>query len=475
MKKLQHLSILVFSLMLFVLNVQGQMIYDAQNISLFNTWNDPQVVAEPTYGIKYNGIWGWDDGVGHEYAIIGATNGTYFVDITNPSNPVQVDYVAGRRSGCIWREIKTYSHYAYMISDDAAPNSFQIVDLQYLPDSVHVVYDDNTLFQRAHTLFVDGTNLYVGIVKGGQFTSVAALAVFSLANPELPSLLRTLNADYPSLLSNNQVHDMFIRNDTVYASCAYDGLFIFRYDVPTNHFIYLNSMTAYPSQGYNHSSALTDDGQTLVFMDEVPSGLPVKVLDVSNLQNLTVKSTFSSNIGATPHNPFMIGNTCFMAYYQDGLQVYDVTNPVAPFRLGYFDTHYQSPAGVYSNPAYAGAWGAYPFFPSGHVIVSDMQNGLFVLDVSAIQNLQEINGDGDFRITPNLAARDSKVEIVFGKEFSGLKMLITMSDLSGRICRKFNLKAQNSCELTLQGLKPGLYLVSINAGEKNITRKITIY
>ena len=83
---------------LLSLNVSAQT-YDAQNISLHANWNDSTIVAEPFYGIRYNGIWGWADGLGREYALIGATNGVHVVDVTNSTNPVRVDFVPGRRSG----------------------------------------------------------------------------------------------------------------------------------------------------------------------------------------------------------------------------------------------------------------------------------------------------------------------------------------------------------------------------------------
>ena len=80
--------------------------YDAQNISMLGHWYNPSQVAEPSYGIKYNGCWAWVDTSDNnrEYAIVGSSSGTHIIDISNPSNPVEKDYVAGRRNQCIWRE-----------------------------------------------------------------------------------------------------------------------------------------------------------------------------------------------------------------------------------------------------------------------------------------------------------------------------------------------------------------------------------
>lgn len=474
MKKI--ITQLAFLFLLLSLSTQSsaQTIYDSQNINLLSVWNDITVPAEPAYGIRYNGIWGWDDGLGKEYAIIGATTGVYFIDITNPTNPIEADFVPGRRDSCIWREIKTYSHYAYLVSDDGAPNSFQIVDLQYLPDSVSVVYDGTSIFERAHTIFVDGNKLYGGIVKGPSFGSTAAMAVFSLNNPVQPTLLRKLNTDFPSLLNSNQVHDMFVRNDTIYANCAYDGLFIFKYNEVPNNFTLSASLTTYPSQGYNHSSALTADGSTLVFMDEVPSGLPVKVLDVSDFSNLTMKSTFSSNVGPTPHNPFMVGTTCYIAYYQDGLQVYDVSVPTNPVRLGYFDTHVQTNmGGPYPSPPYQGAWGAYPYFPSGRVIVSDMQNGLFVLDPTPMfTSVQEINNANTFALYPNPSAENLFVNIKLNVAPTE-EVRVDITNIHGQILTS-ELSSKQNFSISTKGMSAGIYLVSVITNEGRSVRKLVI-
>lgn len=475
MKKLTT-QIACFVLILISISTQStaQGVYSSLNINLLSNWDDVNVPAEPGYGIRYNGIWGWDDGLGHEYAILGATNGVYFIDVTNPTAPVQRDFVAGRRDSCIWRELKTYDHFAYMVSDDGAPNSFQIVDLQYLPDSVSVVYDGTSIFERSHTIFIDGNKLYTGTVKGGLFANTAALAVFSLANPVQPTLLRKLNTDFPSLLNSNQVHDMFVRNDTVYASCGYDGLFLFKYNSGPNNFTLSGSLTTYPQQGYNHSSALTEDGSTLVFMDEVPNGLAVKVLDVTDFSNLTIKSTFTSNVGPTPHNPFIVGTTCYIAYYQDGLQVYDVSVPTNPVRLGYFDTHNQTAfGGPYPSPAYQGAWGAYPYFPSGNVIVSDMQNGLFVLDPSPMfVSVPEVSLSTSFSLYPNPSGNGNLVNIQLN-ETPKSSVLLEVTDMQGKVLKTETYFDKNFSFSTKE-MSAGLYFVSLISEQGKSVRKLVI-
>jgi choice-of-anchor B domain-containing protein len=440
--------------------------YDKQNISLVGHWNNPQEVAEPGYGIKYQSIWGWVDTAHNaEYAIQGSSSGTYFIDLSIPSNPVVRDFVAGRRSLCIWREYKTYGHYLYAISDDQSPNSLQIIDMSYLPDSVHVVYDDTTLFERSHTLYIAGDKLYCGSVTRANGGGYYSMAVYSLANPELPALLRVLSQDDPNV---GYAHDMFVRNDTVYASCGYQGLFIYKFN-SNNTFSLINSLTSYPDQGYNHSSFLTPNGQTLVFCDEVPRNLSVKLIDVSDLQNISIESTFKSTEGATAHNPYIFGtNRAVIAYYMDGLQIYNIENPALPVRTGYFDTdttdginnNYNQP-----NTAYRGCWGAYVDLPSKLILASDMQNGLFVLNADIALGVSEKNNASKNKITiyPNPVINTVSVnlqlenadEIVFevfdvmGKKISSQKQHVT----SGSTTKKMDTEQ----------LQSGVYLLKASS------------
>jgi choice-of-anchor B domain-containing protein len=371
----------VLLLLAFIPNLLASQNYASQNVSLLGHWYNPTQDDEPVYGIKYQGVFGWHQQAGNrEYAIIGATDGTFFIDVTNPANPVQCDFVPAAHGNLIWHEIQTYQNYAYIVSDDGGGNTFIIADLSYLPDSVHVVKNDNVLFEQCHTIFVDGDKLYGGSVTTSSNTYYS-MAVYDLSvNPASPTFIRALNQDYTS---PGTVHDMYVRNDTVYASGGFDALYIFRFnDGSGNNFTQLGSFLTYPEGGYNHSSALTQDGNTLIFMDEVPDGMGIKSLDVSNFGNLTLNQIFRSHQGNTPHNPYIMGNEVLVAAnYTDGVQIFNINNPSNVVSTGYFDTDTLVNFPNYTQ-AYHGCWGAYIELPSGNILASDMQNGLYVLDIS---------------------------------------------------------------------------------------------
>lgn len=425
--------------------------FNSNKISLLSNWFDASVPAEPIYGIKYNGVWGYVDSIsGKEFAIIGSTAGTHILEITNPTQPVFCDFIPGRRDSCIWREYKTYKNYLYIISDDQGNNSFQIADLSSLPDSITLIHDSDSLFSRAHTLYIDGTRLYCASVKGGIIGS-STIAVFDITDPENPQIAGRLENDDPSI---SQVHDMFVRNDTVYASAGYQGLFIYKFigDI----FVPLGSLTSYPEQGYNHSSFLSDDRKTLIMTDEVPQGTSVKKVNVSDLSDITVSYLFQSSDSATPHNPYIKNGLAFIGYYLDGVQVFDFSDSSSASQAGFFDTHPQNKD--YSGQAYAGCWGIYTDLPGNKILASDMQNGLFLLDVSGLYSVTGIiPQETNFRI---IKVNENTVSINL-PEGHGTDLKILNS--AGGLVRMVTVGAGISfSEMEITGLNPGLYFLTVS-------------
>ncbi len=448
--------------------------YQAANINLLSVINPETGVN--SFGDRYSGCWGWyQANKNREYAILGSQSGTYFVDVTNPTAPVICDYVAGKRTACVWREVKSYQNYCYVVSDDAAPNSFQIMDMSYLPDSVRVVYDSKNLFERAHTIWVDGNKLYAGGLRLSNGTPIP-MAVFSLTNPASPTLLRNLNQDIPSI---NYVHDMFVRRDTVYASAGYQGLRILRLTA-ANSFVSMGSLTNYPGSGYNHSSSLTSNGQYLVFTDEVPASLPIKFCNVSNLSNITVPATRQQFVNqTTPHNPFVIGNRwAVLASYQDGLQIYDMAAPTNPILAGYFDTYPQGGGNIsnYGNDPYEGLWGAYPYLPSKNIIALDVRNGLFMLNFPPLAtSVNEVNLTS---YNPVLYPNPAQTHFTFNLPTSvneDLRLTITGIDGKTLLEKTFNNRFNNYETVNISTLPTGLYFVNLQTDSQLIfTKKLTV-
>ncbi|GIV29585.1 MAG: hypothetical protein KatS3mg028_0651 [Bacteroidia bacterium] len=435
----------------------------------YSAWR-VQLLAHLKPDTYFSGCWGWYDPVkNREYAISGAHKGTYFVDITNPTAAYIADSLIGIPIST-WREVKTYKNYCYIISDDYM-NTFQIVDLSPLPDSIRVVASPDTgLLRKGHTLWVSDHYLYVGRPKD-KYGNYHSMGLFDLlSNPEKPQFLRWLDDDYPNF---GPVHDMYVRHDTIFASGGNQGLWVFKYDSVQNKFIYISSLINYLEAGYNHSSALTQDGKTLVFMDEVPSGLSIKVADVRDIFNMQVVSYIKpyNYAGFTAHNPFIVGNRNLIAScYQDGTLIYDISNPSNPVLTGFFDTYpqYGANTGTY-NSAYQGNWGSYPFFPSGLIFSNDMTNGIFILKADSALSVNEVEKQPmEVYVFPNPVKDKLKVYLNQTGNF-----YYTLSDIAGKVLMSGEVSItphHSYFEKDIENLQEGVYILSIdnNKAKKNI-------
>ena len=429
----------------------------SQNMSLLSTWRDPDVT------VYYNDIWGYAAN-GHEYAIIGSNTSTNFIEVTNPASPRLIKSAAGKETNSIWRDFKTYSHYAYAVGDGGSNHSLQIWDLQYLPDSVHKVYDNNAISQSAHTIFIDNHKLYlVSNLKNGQNQ---ALDVYSLqTNPASPTFLGSLQSSF-----FNDMHAVFVKNDTAYCSAGWPGMVV--YNVANiNNPVLISSLTSYPGKGYNHSTWLNKGSKKMIMTDEVPAGLPVKLYDVSDPQNPVYKSSFTSNPLATPHNTFIVGeNYAVLSFYHEGVQVFDLSNPMNVTRMGYYDTYPDNPTDF---SGYKGCWGVYPFLPSGRIIASDITYGLFVLSAPYANP----NGTNDDKLTakafnlfPNPTAGTLSFQL--GKPVKNLE--VTVYDGIGRKLETFKGTQLANQEINLEHFSNGLYYLKATGDDFSETRKFLV-
>jgi len=271
---------------------------------------------------------------------------------------------------------------------------------------------------------------------------------------------------------------MYVRNDTVFASAANQGLQVFKYDSIQNEFVFISSLTHYLEAGYNHSSALTQDGKTLVFMDEVPSGLSIKVADVSDINNIQVVSYIKpyNYSGFVAHNPFVLGNKFLVAScYQDGTLIYDISDPYNPVLKGYFDTYPQGGAnvGIYSSNTYDGNWGSYPFFPSGLIFSNDMTNGIFILKADSALSVNENNYSYQTLVFPNPVQKEIHIYTNLPNSIH-----IQLLDCTGKLLMdKFinQSNPQQAITLSLPDIEDGVYLLQLSSkSEYRITKKIIV-
>jgi choice-of-anchor B domain-containing protein len=349
-------------LLLLVFAYQGTInAQSAQNFKLLYKWEDSSLKGSWLYDNTYNEIWGVENN-GREYAVIGSTFGTHFIDVTDSSSFKEVDRVKGGANGpwVVHRDYKDYKGYLYAVCDEGNNSALQIIDYSTLPDSVHVAYDTNEFIIKSHNIYIDtaSARLYAA---GGY-----GLKIFSLENPIKPKLIGEYTGD--------GVHDLYVRDDTGYLNCG-TSLRIIDFTDPVNE-VQLFVLNDYPEKGYNHNGWLNASGDTYLFTDET-KGTRIKVCSVSDLSNFEIVSMIQPiySDSSIAHNVVIKEDIAYISYYNDGTQVFDISNPKAPERIGYYNS------GNYDTFApYMGVWGVYPFLPSGKILVSNMQKGLLVLE-----------------------------------------------------------------------------------------------
>ena len=362
------------------------------NASLLFNWNDSTIIGSAAYDNAYNECWGFKINE-TEIAVIGSTEGTHFFNVTDPQNSTEIAFVPGAYtgSGVVHRDYHDYQGYLYIVCDEGwSTSTLQIVDISNLPLSVNIVYDSDNLFNTSHNIFID-----TATAKLYACASNSAMDIYSLIDPVNPTFLY-------SYTDVGHVHDAYVRNDTAYLNCGNDGFRIvdFHYlDLPGSMSpIELASLTSYPDAGYNHSGWLSKDGKIYAMQDE-NHGYDVKIIDVSDYNNITVLSILNSgeNALSMAHNGIIKGDFLYLAYYHDGVRVFDISDPLNPIQVCNYDTY--SPS---SYNSYKGAWGIYPYLPSGNIIASDMQSGLYILDCTIpINSIKNINQN--LNIYPNPA------------------------------------------------------------------------
>jgi choice-of-anchor B domain-containing protein len=305
-------------------------------------------------------VWGYSNGVTH-LAILGSQAGTLFIDVTNPSLPTQVGFIPGPNS--IWRDIKTYQHWAYIVTEGSgAGQGLQIVDLAD-PLNPTLVNTYATNFATTHNLWIDTQRGHAWLVGTN-----AGARIVDLADPVNPVEIGSFTPRY--------VHDVFVSDGLAYFSEIFSGIHeIVDATDPGNLQILSTWSTPF---NFTHNSWPNADFTLLVTSDEQTGG-HLTAWDISDKDGPIPRlGEYEPNPAAIVHNVVFDdvpgANRVAISHYALGFKYVDLQRPTVPVELGSFDTRPQTETG------FNGAWGVYPFDPRGYFYVGDIQSGLFVLE-----------------------------------------------------------------------------------------------
>jgi len=346
----------------FLLLVFGNINAQPQNFNLTQ-------ISNLTYTQNLNDIWGYVDTTGTEYALVGTQTGTSIVSLANPAAPVEVLFIPGASS--VWRDLKTWNHHAY-VTTDQGQDGLLIIDLMPLSTGGTPTYQfwrpeltvnsaTDTL-NKAHNLYID-ENGYC-YIAGSNINTGEPFILDVNSSPMNPTYLGATAPYY--------AHDVYARGDTLWTSDINDGVFSV-YDVsnPATPVALASQQTP---RDFCHNAWISDDGQTLFTTDE-KSNAWIGSYDVSDLGNIQELDRWRTpNEDVIPHNVHIFNDYLVTSYYTDGLIILDGSRPDNLIEVGRFDTYNGTP-----STGFYGAWGAYPFLPSGLLLVSDINTGLHVL------------------------------------------------------------------------------------------------
>ncbi len=303
---------------------------------------------------RYNDCWGYTDPGGREYAFLGVRNGTSILDITDVPAVREVAFIPGPTS--TWKDIKTYRTYAYVVTESSG--GMQILDLSQLPDTVTLV-STYTGFQTSHNISIDTAKAMLYAEGNGPGPGSEPVRTLSLTDPVNPVQVSAFGIE---------CHDILARDGTVYVSEG-NSHSIGIYDLSTPSTPSLITRFAIPTNGYVHNAWPTEDGRYLMTTEET-FGRTVKLWDISNIDSAYLTGQYLAS-AAMAHNTHIKGNYAYISHYAQGLRIVDISDPANIVEVGHYDTF--SGSGL-------GAWGAFPFFSSGKVLVSDVETGLYVVN-----------------------------------------------------------------------------------------------
>jgi choice-of-anchor B domain-containing protein len=349
MKKIQHL---LFSICVLVLNTS--LFAQNSNITVRSTMEWP--------GQTLANICGYTAPDGKEYALVGGSKGMIIVDISNPDVPVQIVQIPGPDN--LWKEIKVYQNFAYCTSEGGG--GCQIIDLSALPSATlpfHSYTGDGVIngqLSSIHALHIDTKKGFLYLFGSNLFGGSGVVCDLN-TDPYNPVYAGKYN-------QNGYIHDGYADNDTLYAAHINSGQMIMVDMANKANPMVLGSVET-PAR-FTHNVWLTDDHKSALTTDETgPSFLtsyditdPTDIIELDRFQT-------TPGSGSIGHNTHIRNDWAITSWYRDGFNIVDAHRPSNLVQTATYDTWPSQ-----SGEGFDGCWGVFPFFPSGTIVASNIEN-----------------------------------------------------------------------------------------------------
>jgi choice-of-anchor B domain-containing protein len=351
-------------------------------------------------GVSTNDVWGWTDPQsGKEIVIVGMSDQTAFVDISNPGQPTYLGRLPMHEGAnpSTWRDMKVYEDHVFVVSDGAGQHGMQVFDLTRLrgldgtnpptlEEDAH--YDQ---IASAHNIVINEETGFAYSVgsRGGGETCGGGLHMINIQDPTNPTFAGCFQDMTTGRQRTGYSHDAQCvvyrgpdedyRGREICLGANETALSIA--DVTDKANPVAVSMASYPNVGYSHQGWLSEDHSYFFMGDELDetggnvATTRTLIWDLADLDDPVLAREFMAETKATDHNLYILGNTMYQSNYKSGLVVYDVSDPENPVKTGQFDT---VPYGG-DDASMGGSWSNYPYFESGVVVVTSGREGLFLV------------------------------------------------------------------------------------------------
>ena len=372
--------------------------FDCESVDLVSFLPLAHMGAER--GIVTNDVWGWTDPeTGQEIVLVGMTNQTAFVDVTDPGMPTYLGRLPmpETANASTWRDMKVYQDHMYVVSDGAGEHGMQVFDLtrlRGLDGSDPQTFASDAHYDQiasAHNIVINeetGFAYSVGSSGGGQ-TCGGGLHMINIQNPLAPVFAGCFQDMSTGRQRTGYSHDaqcvVYHGPDTDYQGreicLGSNETALSIADVTDKSNPLTVAMASYPNVGYSHQGWLSEDHSYFFMGDELDeSGGNVTntrtlIWDLADLDDPILAREYMAETKATDHNLYILGNTMYQSNYKSGLRVLDISDPENPQLVGNFDT---VPYGG-DDASMTGSWSNYPYFKSGVVVVTSSREGLFVV------------------------------------------------------------------------------------------------
>ena len=348
-----------------------------------------------------NDIWGWTDPVtGTEYAIVGRTTGTAFVDLSDPENPVYVGNLPTHSFSSPWRDMKVYQDHVFIVSE-ASAHGMQVFDLNELRDVANppVTFSESAhygIFGPAHNIVINEASGYAYAV--GTQTCSGGLHVVDISSPLAPSFVNCFSADgytHDAQCVDYHGPDPDHQGSEICFNSNEDTLTIV--DVTNKANMTQIAKKSYPGSVYTHQGWLTEDQAHFLLDDELDElnfghNTRTYIWDLADLDDPVMIGHYTGPVSAIDHNQYVLGDHVYQSNYSSGLRILDITGIAGASleEIAFFDVYpgdVEAPIGIdppgAGGPAheeiFEGTWSNYPYYASGIVAVNTFDDGLFIL------------------------------------------------------------------------------------------------